>query len=500
MTGGEEPGTQTDTDVGPGGQGLETRILRGAGWIALGFGSRQVISWLSMLVLVRLLKPEAFGVMALAFTVVSGLAYLRGSGLWAALVHRRTEIEEAAASVFLYMAFSSIVVYGVCAATAPLWARWFGAPGLTNVIRGLGLVIVFGGLSIVPGAILERDLRYSAIARVDLGAAAVQLITSIGLAISGAGVWSLVFGQVAAAALETAGLWYLTPWRPSPTQASWSMLRDLSRYSRHAGAANIATFLSGTLDTVTVGRLLNATAVGFYSVAFRVATTPESVFNYLILKAMFPAFSLIQNDREAFRRTFVQHAQRTVLLVLPVTIFLALAARPIVLTLLGHQWRPIVTPVRILAVYGFLSAINATTSAVFRGAGSPQFAMWFAVANVALLVPALVLLTRSFKLDGTSIAMLASLSITTLPAFVRMLRLIGLSAGDLAQRLRPSLLCNGVLTLVLAALISATSTARPVVSLVISLVGGVVVYLASTLLFARSVVVPMWLDLRGTRS
>ena len=500
MTGAQPPGAHTDADLDSGEQGLETRILRGAGWIALGFGSRQLITWLSMLVLVRLLKPEAFGVMALAFTVVSALQYLRGSGLWAALVFRRTEIEEAAASAFLYLAFSSIVIYGICAATAPLWARWFGAPGLTNVLRGLALVIVFGGLAIVPGAIIERDLRYSAVARVDLAAAVAQLGASLGLAFAGAGVWSLVVGQVAAAGFETVGLWYLAPWRPSPRRASWSMLRELFGYGRFAGTANVATFLSGTLDTVAVGRILGATAVGFYSIAFRVATVPESVFSYLILKAMFPAFSLLQNDREAFRRTFVQHAQRTALLVLPVTIFLALAAKPVVLTMLGHEWSPIVTPVRILAVYGFVTAISATTSAVFRGAGTPALAMWFAVANVVLLVPALILLTRSLKLDGASIAMLASLSITTLPASVRMLRLIGLSAGDLARRLRPALLCNGVLTLVLAVLIPATSAARPVVSLIVPLVGGVVLYLASTLLFARSVIVPMWLDLRGTRS
>jgi PST family polysaccharide transporter len=480
--------------------GLETRILRGAAWTALGFGSRQIVTWLSMLVLVRLLEPEAFGVMALALTIVTALQLLRGSGLSAALVFRRTGIEEAAASALVYLTLSGIVVYGVCFATAPFFASWFGTSGLTDVIRVLAVVVFVGGLGIVPGAILERELMYAAAARVDLGAAAVQFGAAVGLAAAGAGVWSLVAGQLGAAVFEVAMLWYLVPWRPSPRRANRAALRELFRYGRFAGGANIATFVSGTVDTVVIGRILGATAVGFYTVALRLATTPESVFGYLIVKAMFPAFSLVQADPVVFRRIFVQHAQRMALLVLPVTVFLALAAEPIVLTLLGDEWSSVVTVVRILAVFGFVRALSATTGAVFRGAGRPELAMWFAVANVVLLVPALILLTRWLELEGAAIAVLVCLSATTLPASARMLKLVGLSARELVHTLLPSLACSGVLALVLAVLVPSTSGVRPAVSLIVLLAAGAVAYLAGAVLFARSVVVPMWLDLRGTRS
>jgi O-antigen/teichoic acid export membrane protein len=479
---------------------LETRILRGSAWFALGFGSRQLITWLSMLVLVRLLDAKAFGLMALSFTILSAVQYLRGSGLWAALVHRRTNIEEAAASALVYYVVSGVAIYAVCFATAPLFAAAFHASELTSVVRVLALIVVSGALCHVPSAILERDLRYSSVAKVDLGSAAAQAATSLPLAFAGAGVWSLVAGQLAVAAYETAALWYLAPWRPSPGQASWSMLRELFHYGRFAGAANFAIFLGGTLDTVAVGRILGATAAGFYSVSFRIATLPESVFSNVIVRAMFPAFSLVRDDREEFRKTFVQHAQRLVLIVLPVAIFVALAARPIVLALLGNEWRTVVTPLRILAIVGFMAALSATAGAVFRGAGRPELAMWFSLANVVLLIPALFLLTRSLELNGAAVAVLACLTAATLPALAVMIRLIGLSAGDLLHTLRPSFVCSGVLTLALVILIPATRTDRPLISLVVLLVGGIGAYLASTALFARSVVVPMWLDLRGTRT
>ena len=423
--------------------GLETRILRGSIWLGLGFGSRQIATWLGMLVLVRLLEPDAFGLVALALTIISAIEFLRGAGVWAALVHRRTEIEEAAASALVYWVIASFGVYAVCFWLAPVLASAFHAPELTSVLRVLAIVTVFGALSGVPAAILERELAYAISAKVDLGAAAAQLGTAIGLAAAGAGVWSLVGGQLVAAGFESAALWYFVPWRPSPRKASWSMLRELSHYARFAGVWNIAMFVKGTADTICVGRILGTTAVGFYSVAFRLATSADSVLNQVILRGLFPAFSMVHRDREVFRGMFVRHMQRMVLVVLPTSIFLAMAARPVVLVVLGQDWSLIVTSVRILAIAGFVSSLSATCSSVFRGAGRPDLAMRYAVANVALLVPGLIVLIKELGIEGAALAVLLALSITTLPALVRTVRLVGVSAGDLEQRIRPGLLCSG---------------------------------------------------------
>ena len=478
---------------------LETRILRGSMWLAAGFGARQVINWLSMLVLVRLLDPHAFGVMALAFTVVSALEYLRGSGVWAALVHRRRDVEEAAASAFVYLVVSSVVVYLACFASAPFVARAFHASSLNGVLRAFAFVLVIGGLSTVPSALLSRDLRYSAATVIDLGSAGIQIAVSIGLAFAGAGVWSLVAGYLVSGTFETAALWYIVGW-PSVRKARWSMLRELFRYGRFAGAANIATFVSGTVDTISVGRILGATATGFYSVAFRLGTMPESLIHAVIVKAMFPAFAIVHQDREAFRRIFVGHAQRLALFVLPTTIFIVLAAKPIVLALLGPEWTSVVTPLRILAAFALVRAVSATTNAVFRGAGRPNLAMWFAGANVLLLVPGLILLVPPLELTGASIAVLGSMTATALPAAVRMIRLVGLPAIDLVQTLRAPFACSAILALLLALLLPATNGMRPAVAVIVLVVGGIAAYVSSIALLARSVVMPMWLDLRGTRT
>ena len=486
----------TDTDTIPH-KSLETRILRGSIWMALGFGSRQIATWLSMLVLARLLDPNAFGLMALSFVIISTIEYLRGEGLWSAIVHRRTEVEEAVASALVYWMISSLVVYGACFVLAPYFASLFHAESLAEVLRVLAVVTVLGSLSGVPSAILERDLAYSRNALADLLAVAAQVVTTIGLAIAGAGVWSLVAGQIAVHAVQCVVLWYVVPWRPSPRKASWSMLRELFKYARFASVWTFAIFVSGTADTVVVGRVLGAGAAGFYNVGFRLATSADSVLNNVILRGMFPAFSMVREHPEALQRTFVRHMQRMVLIVLPVSLFIVVAARPIVLTLLGEKWSSIVTPVRLLALAGFVSSLSATASAVFRGTGRPDLAMRYAVTNAALLIPALIAMTKLWELDGAAVAVLSCLTATTVFSFVRMRRLVGVPGGELTNAVRPGIICCGILGVVLVALVAATATQPSVVSLIVVLVGGVGAYLVCTALFARSVVGPMWLDLRG---
>ena len=126
--------------------------------------------------------------------------------------------------------------------------------------------------------------------------------------------------------------------------------------------------------------------------------------------------------------------------------------------------------------------------------------MRYVVANVILLVPALIVLIKAYEINGAAAAVLGCLAVTTLPAVLRTLRLLQLPTRDLVPAVRSPLLCSAVVGAVLALLLPVTSYTRPFVSLILMAAVGLAAYLASTALFARSVVGPMWLDLRGTRS
>lgn len=478
---------------------LDRRILRGSAWVAVSYGGRNLISILSLLVLVRLLEPAAFGLVALAWTVLRVLEQLQGSGIGSALIFRREDVERAAASALVFAACSGVLFYAGGFFLAPLLSGFFDAPELTDVLRVMLLMAIIRGLAVVPGALLEREIDFRARAKGELLAGISYGGVALGLAFSGAGVWSLVAGHLVATAVQTAVFWMLIPWRPSPRRASWPILRDMLRYGRFVGATNIVNLANNTVDTLVVGRVLSTAAVGFYSVTYRLADFPNSVIGYIVGRVLFPVYSMVQADMATFRRVYVQNIQRIALLALPVSVALFVLAEPIVRALLGEDWLRIVTPLKILAVYGLVKSFAAPCGEVFRGAGKPQLGLMIAAAHAVVAVPLLIVLTPRYGLEGAASAMLGAMCVTTAPALYLAFRLIDLRLGLLGRALLPSLACAAALGVVLALAVEPAETMAPLPAMFLLVGLGVGVYIVATAVFARGIIVPMWVNIRGTR-
>jgi PST family polysaccharide transporter len=296
--------------------------------------------------------------------------------------------------------------------------------------------------------------------------------------------------------VQTAVAWYLAPVHASPRHASWSILRGLLAYGRFITAGNVLTLATRTLDNFFVARLLGATALGTYAVAFRLATLPAGVL-VNAGRVLFPAYALLQDDLSAFRRTFVQTLQRVALLALPVTIGFAVAGEPVVDALLGSKWAAAVGPLRILALYAFVLSLAKPCGAVYQAAGKPHLVPLLSIPMLVAMVPGLIFLTNRFEANGTALAMLLAMLFSAVPSVVVAMRILELRAVELRRALAPTLLCSGILAAVLAVLLAPTEDFAPVVRLAILIAAGAVAYAVSALLLARETVSYLWVSLKG---
>ena len=134
---------------------------------------------------------------------------------------------------------------------------------------------------------------------------------------------------------------------------------------------------------------------------------------------------------------------------------------------------------------------------MFKGAGRPELGVATGALQVALLVPLLIVLVRSHGIEGAALAMLIAIAVCGVLKLWLALRLLEGSVVELGRALAPSLLCSGVLCAALFLLLPATDQLGPALRLLVLVVAGAAVYVAATLAFARSVVMPMWIGLRG---
>jgi PST family polysaccharide transporter len=477
---------------------LDRKVLRGSAWTAAGYGVRQILTFASVLVLARLVDPHAFGLIALAMPFLLALQYLQESGMSAALVHRRTDVERAAATVLVSTLVLGSGLYVIVFLASPLIAHVFHAPRLTLVLRVIGLVVVLRGVGIAPGALLERSMNFRARARTDMSAAVTQIGVAIPLAALGFGVWALVSGQVAAQAVETILYWTFTPQRPRPRDASWQTFRELGSYGRFVGANNVLNLFNNTVDNLVVGRLLGPTRLAFYALAYRLALLPNSVIGYVVGRVMFSVYATLQHDRAAVKRVYLENLQRIAIFSLPVALSLVLAADPIVPALLGERWSPAVGPLRLLGVFGLVKSFAAPSNEVFKGLGHPKYGLIFEIAFSLPVLPALFLLVPRFGIHGAPLALLVGAAVSAVPAFVVCLRLLGVTVGELVAALGAPVAAAACVAVTLAVSVELTSDLPALASLGIVALVGVCGYVAGTALFARRIVVAMWTNARAT--
>ena len=286
----------------------EDRLLRqtagAVAWNYLSFGLGKLLVLITTAILARLLTPEEFGIVGFATLAISYISVVKDFGMGAALIQRRGQVEEAADTVFTFNLLVGICLTLATTVLAPLVATYFREPLVTPLLRLLGVTFAINALGAVHIARLQRQLDFQRKLVPDLGRALIKGAVSIGMAMMGYGVWSLVAGQLAGTIGAVIIAWIVLPWWPR-VRIVRQVARSMLRFGTTILGIDVLTVLSDNMDYLIVGRLMGNVAMGLYTLAYRL---PELlVFNVLwvLAAALFPAFSKVQDEPDMLRRGFL---------------------------------------------------------------------------------------------------------------------------------------------------------------------------------------------------
>lgn len=367
-------------------------VARGVLWNLLQFGGGKFVTFVSTIVLARLLAPSAFGLVAMGLLAINLFDRLKDLGVGAALVQfpgRQARL--APTGAVLTLATSVLLSIG-CVAGAPYLAALLGDARLTPIIRGLAIALLVSGLAVLPDAMLRRDLMFRERTAPELSGAAVKAVCSIALAFAGFGVWSLVWGQVAAAVTTTSGYWFVHRRRRGSVD-----LRDFDRavagrLLRFGGSVSWIALLALVLDNIdyfVVGRRLGAEQLGYYTMAFRLPELLVVSVCVVIGQVLYSSFSRLQDDRDALRRQYLAALSGVAAVTVPTGLGLAAAAPEIVQVVLGDQFAPAVPLLRLLGVYAAVYSLSFHAGEVYKALGRTELLVRVSLARLVTFVPLL---------------------------------------------------------------------------------------------------------------
>ena len=247
----------------------------------------------------------------------SALTLFVSGGFGQLLVQRRTIDRTYLDSAFWFSLVAGASLAGLLYGLAPLLAAGLKEPGLVGVLRGLTPVFVLTGLASVPGALLAREVRLTVIANITLASALVSAAVGLVMAFNGGGVNSLVVQTVTDALVTTVLMWGAVTYRPG-TSVRWTSLRELVAFGSKITAANFLNLLSVRADDFLIGVFLGPSALGYYTIAYKLLLQLQEVILGLARSVTFPVFSRLQDDRTALRAAWFRAHRLEVAAVLPV--------------------------------------------------------------------------------------------------------------------------------------------------------------------------------------
>jgi O-antigen/teichoic acid export membrane protein len=426
---------------------LGRRALGGAFWLAGERGYRQVLYLVRAIVLARLLTPLDFGLVAIGDLSIHFLGIFSNFGFESALMQRPNPTPEALHTTYWAKVGRTGLTAGVLWWGAPVVAAWFHAPQAVWVLRAMAFIALLQGLDSLSFILWRKDLQFRQFFRYEALGLTLDLLVTVTAAAIWHNVWALVLGSLAGTLFRFAYSFFRHPYRPKLVFAMGEA-RELFSFGKWLLLSSIMLFLitKGT-DTLS-GFFFGAAALGLYQMASRFALIPANHLADTLFGVMFPAYSLIQEDRLRLAAVFLKVLQVTAFVIFPMAALLAVTVGPALPLFLGSQWQGLVTLVPWLALGGGVQALLRTGSPVFLASGRPNYQ--FAIDLVAALGILLAVwpLSQHFGLAGLALAYGAGISLG-LPLWALFIcRQLHVKGRELAISLVPALLGSLLLSAV----------------------------------------------------
>jgi lipopolysaccharide exporter len=380
-TGDSEPGSVAE----PG--SLTERAVRSFGWATVSYGASKLLVFVSTVVLARILTPNDFGIVAGATALILFFDVVLDLGVGAALIYEQEHrITLRVQTAFTLNALIAAALTGIGVLLTPAVAAFTNLQQHENVFRVLLLSLFIRGLGQVQNSVLQRDLHFKGRAVVEIGGSAVRTVLSIALALSGLGVWAIVWGVLVGEIVSTALSWWLTGFWPR-----FSFDRAVAKVLLGFGLTFIALKVVDAIgmdsDYLVVAHRLGTRQLGYYSMGYRLPELALMSLYWIIGAVAFPIFSQARTQGHAVMVSASLRSLRMITVFsFPAGVLLALAARDVIDVVFTAKWAPAVGPMVLISLMTAVTSIGFASGDIFPAMGRPGTLLKLNVPLTILLV------------------------------------------------------------------------------------------------------------------
>lgn len=393
-------------------------VASGIFWNFVQLVVNQSFNFILKLVLAKLLFPSEFGIVGMATVFTGFVQVLNDLGVGAALVQRK---EESLRKEHYHTAFWTGVIWSVALflimsfGIGPIAAVFYHKDILKSIIPVLSIGILVSPVNLVHKAQLTKQMNFKKLAFIDNTSNIVVGIIALLLAFNGAGVWALVFNSVGNVFFAMPLFFNATKWKPAFIMEKQAF-KDVFGFGVYTTGSNILNYLYNNIDYLLIGKLLGASSLGIYTLAFVLTDTFRGRLMAVINNVMYPIYGKNQNDTFSLKRYYLKVVLFNCLFIFPVMIFFVVEGGPFIVNVFGAKWHDTVAPLKILSGSVMFHILVSGNTSLLRGLGRPGMEMKQQILKALIFLPSLALGIYYYGIVGAAWAILLNKIIVVLVA------------------------------------------------------------------------------------
>lgn len=427
--------------------GLKEKTVSGVKWSGISMGAVTALQFATLAILARLLSPADFGLMGMIMVVIGFAQAFADMGISNAIIHRQDTTKDQLSSLYWLNILAGVILFCAVCASTPLVVGFYHEPRLTRLLYLTALVFLITPLGQQFQILLQKELKFDGLAKIEITTAVVNSTVTIGAAFAGLGVYSLIWGQLAGTTVKVALLCGIgwRKWRPSLHFAKQDLKGYVSFGLYQMGERSI-NYLNSNLDYLLIGSMLGARALGYYTLAYNLIIRPSTMINPVITKVAFPVFSLIQSETDKLRRGYLKVLQLLAMVNFPMMVGLAVVAPVAVPLIFGDQWLPSVILIQILTIVGLLRSTGNPVGSLLLAKGRADLGFKWNLGLTVTQIPGLYLGAKLGGAVGVAIAFSILMVFYSILNYLVLIRtLLGPCLREYLQSMWSALWMSGVM-------------------------------------------------------
>lgn len=372
-------------------ESLKDKTAKGFLWGFLNNSTMQILNAVFGIVLGRILDKADYGLIGMMVIFTSIASSLQDSGFVTALTNKREATHADYNSVFWFNICASLCLYVLFFIGAPLLAAFYEEPILTKLFRFYSLGFFFASFSIVPRAILFKQLRQKELAVVTVVALLVSGITGITMAVNGMAYWGLAAQGVVYTTIVSLISWWISGWRPSLT-ITMKPVREMFGFSSKMLLTNIFQQVNNNIFSVVLGKIYTKSEVGLYNQANKWNLMGASTITGMVQGVAQPTFVQVGDDKERLCRAFSKMLRFTCFVAFPAMFGMSLIAPEFIVILITEKWLDSAYLMRILCIGGAFLPVSTLYFNLIISRGKSSVYMWnIIIQGITILVTILLI-------------------------------------------------------------------------------------------------------------